>query len=768
MAIKEQIVLEGVNKTDAAFRGVRNNLKGVEKSSKSLGNSFSGLQKTLVGIGAALGTGAFARSVISTRARFEDLRTSLSSVTGSAENGAKAFGFVTKFATKTQFSVEDLSKAYIKLKASGIEPTEELLTTFTDTAAITTDQVGSLEAITDLFSRTISGGLGLEELNRLADRGVPVFRILEEQLGLTRLQISEFGKTAEGAAKITAALSKGIKDDFGGATENLLGNLNVQFSNLGIAFRTAQDQIGEGLSPAIKDLTTDLTSALETNEQLFLSIGQALGTAINGTAAAVGFLAQNFAVLKALGMGAVGFVAAKAFMRLAAAFKAAQLGAVRFSKAMKKNIIGLLVAAGVAIAEITGGLDKLFEMFESPPDPADTMLQGLDRINNAFGKLKDSSEDAFSTLQDEGLNFVRGLTFEIGKLNNLLEVQQQLLRDTEHGTDEYLKLAQQVEDTKTRIVELTEAQDEFFVSRSNVPPFDMGFIEANKILVEQISLFDELANKSIADYTKALKDLGDQKLFEKALTPTQKEQQGLDKRLADIEEFKNRGLISEEEFQRRKREIIFDSDNKIIDLAKARRIKELQIQGKTKEQAEQLADFEQKTQLEKAQFILGSATDSFRELGKINKQAFQAYKAFAISQALIDTYSSAVAAFKSLAPIPFIGPALGVAAAAAAVAAGMARVSAIRSQSYSGRAMGGPVGAGQTYLVGERQPELFRAPPGGGMIDNGSQGGGGVVINFNVEAIDSASFQDSLAENKSAIVSIVNEAVNDSGRRSII
>jgi hypothetical protein len=52
-------------------------------------------------------------------------------------------------------------------------------------------------------------------------------------------------------------------------------------------------------------------------------------------------------------------------------------------------------------------------------------------------------------------------------------------------------------------------------------------------------------------------------------------------------------------------------------------------------------------------------------------------------------------------------------------------------------------------------------------VPNG-QGAGGVVINFNVEAIDSDSFQDALAENKSAIVSIVNEAVNDSGRRSLV
>ena len=81
-------------------------------------------------------------------------------------------------------------------------------------------------------------------------------------------------------------------------------------------------------------------------------------------------------------------------------------------------------------------------------------------------------------------------------------------------------------------------------------------------------------------------------------------------------------------------------------------------------------------------------------------------------------------------------------------------------------AKGGTLGSGYG-IVGEAGPELFRAPAGGGMIDN-KPGGGGVVINFNVEAIDRASFQGSLAENRSAIISLVNEAVNDSGRRSII
>ena len=47
MAIKEQLILEGVNKTDGAFRGVNRNVK-------ELNTGFSTLQKSLIGIGVAI------------------------------------------------------------------------------------------------------------------------------------------------------------------------------------------------------------------------------------------------------------------------------------------------------------------------------------------------------------------------------------------------------------------------------------------------------------------------------------------------------------------------------------------------------------------------------------------------------------------------------------------------------------------------------------------------------------------------------------------
>jgi hypothetical protein len=54
-----------------------------------------------------------------------------------------------------------------------------------------------------------------------------------------------------------------------------------------------------------------------------------------------------------------------------------------------------------------------------------------------------------------------------------------------------------------------------------------------------------------------------------------------------------------------------------------------------------------------------------------------------------------------------------------------------------GRALGGPVNRGTSYVVGERGPELFVPTTSGKIIPNGGMGGGGAVINLTVNgAID--------------------------------
>ncbi len=71
---------------------------------------------------------------------------------------------------------------------------------------------------------------------------------------------------------------------------------------------------------------------------------------------------------------------------------------------------------------------------------------------------------------------------------------------------------------------------------------------------------------------------------------------------------------------------------------------------------------------------------SLEGLSKSNNSKVAAIgKAAAISSAIINTYNAATGAYASLASIPYVGPVLGAAAAAAAIATGLANVAAIRS-----------------------------------------------------------------------------------------
>ncbi|ALA45606.1 tail length tape measure protein [Enterobacter phage phiEap-2] len=112
--------------------------------------------------------------------------------------------------------------------------------------------------------------------------------------------------------------------------------------------------------------------------------------------------------------------------------------------------------------------------------------------------------------------------------------------------------------------------------------------------------------------------------------------------------------------------------------------------------------------------ILGQTTDDLKTaLGEGNK----AYKAFAIANAIMNTYQGAVAAFQSAAAIPVVGWVAAPIAAAAAVAAGLANVAKIRSA----REQGGALSAGQISTIAERgQPEVIM-PAGASRVRTAQQ-----------------------------------------------
>jgi hypothetical protein len=197
-----------------------------------------------------------------------------------------------------------------------------------------------------------------------------------------------------------------------------------------------------------------------------------------------------------------------------------------------------------------------------------------------------------------------------------------------------------------------------------------------------------------------------------------------------LDEFYDQGLVSESDYQSAKENIAaaFDKDR-----------------------------------VAKYSSMLGQTTDDLKTaLGEGNK----AYKAFAIANAIMNTYQGAVAAFQSAAAIPVVGWIAAPIAAAAAVAAGLANVAKIRSA----REQGGSLAAGGIAMVGERNKAELIMPAGASRVRTMEQvqqmmggkqnnnGNGGVVIVNNTSAkIDSATTE---TDNEGRLRVIISETVS--------
>ena len=176
-------------KQAAADVGKDNKLGSVKTSTDLLTTSMKGLS----GILAAVGITKIATDAIQAIAAFQSLTVTLETVTGSVSKAAAQLSIIQSVSKSTGFSIADLGAASINLAANGITPSVERLKLFADVASVTADKVQTLTAISNLFARNNQGGLGLEDLNIIANAGVPVFDILAKKLNVSRLQIAQLG-----------------------------------------------------------------------------------------------------------------------------------------------------------------------------------------------------------------------------------------------------------------------------------------------------------------------------------------------------------------------------------------------------------------------------------------------------------------------------------------------------------------------------------------------------------------------------------------------
>jgi len=201
---------------------------------------------------------------------------------------------------------------------------------------------------------------------------------------------------------------------------------------------------------------------------------------------------------------------------------------------------------------------------------------------------------------------------------------------------------------------------------------------------------------------------------------------------------------------------------------------QMEIEAEGFEQRKVDAAAQQTAQLISFQnMILANKSETSRAAATIGLNLMNQEKREAAKKIITDSYAAAMAAWKSLSGIPIIGPALGAAAAGGILAAGVS----YSAKSLAGRALGGQTLAGESYVVGERGPEvLTMGGSNGKIIPNSALFKGGAAatvsktanVNFTIMANDSRGFDELLKTRRGQIIEIVNQALNDSGQGALV
>jgi len=228
---------------------------------------------------AALGAAA-----IKSAADLESLEVSFISLTGSAAGAASMMENLNEFAAKTPFQVENIANAARQLIASGTEVSKvnEQLQFLGDIAATSGS---SVEDIASIFAKVnAKGKVELESLNQLAERGIPIFKMLAEatglpadKLGAGRVSVEQFNQTLASMAQ---------EGGFAyGAMERLSETTAGQFSTAVDNGKLALAQFGELLLPMINQLLQGIISLAEkfralspSTKEVILRIGTFLAT----------------------------------------------------------------------------------------------------------------------------------------------------------------------------------------------------------------------------------------------------------------------------------------------------------------------------------------------------------------------------------------------------------------------------------------------------------------------------------------------------------
>jgi tape measure domain-containing protein len=237
----------------------------------SAGIDTLGNRAVLAGAAAAYG---FKKAFVDTAAEFERYQIMLNKLQGGPEGGAKAMDWIKQFTQDTPYSVDEVTNAFVKLKAFGLDPMNGTMQAIADQAAMMGGTAETVDGIALAFGQAwTKGKLQGEEALQLLERGVPVWDYLVQAskelgqnngFGYSAQQIQEMSSKGQLTRKAIQALLDQMGKASKGAARDQMNTWNGMISNMGDHWTLFKNDVMEsGAFDVLKSELGDLLSQLD-------------------------------------------------------------------------------------------------------------------------------------------------------------------------------------------------------------------------------------------------------------------------------------------------------------------------------------------------------------------------------------------------------------------------------------------------------------------------------------------------------------------------
>lgn len=252
----------------SGFANLRSGMSSFGSAISGVRDQVSGLITKMTLLGVAGGY-AFKTQFIDTAAAFEKYRIQLKAFGDDAE---KALSWSEQFAMQTPLNLDQVVKAYVRLRQQGLDPTDGTLQALTDSVAKVGGEFYDLEEIINQLGQAFrKEKLTAEDVKPLINRGIPVYEMLSKALGKSAKEImkmqekGELGKDAiKGLLFELGRWSKGMSAEMAGTWSGILGRMGdywVKFTKTVMEsgpFKVLKNQL-EGFLSRLEDMDKDGT-----------------------------------------------------------------------------------------------------------------------------------------------------------------------------------------------------------------------------------------------------------------------------------------------------------------------------------------------------------------------------------------------------------------------------------------------------------------------------------------------------------------------------